>query len=140
MTGRDQGNAFAYEFGNHVNHELVDLSRVEKRRNDAIATHHPDIFPLFLPQTNCEFFYWFVYELHARRSCRLHRSACEDVVLNSWIEGRAGHASLLEVERHIACLPAPQDCVDRFIERTHAVVAFGTRTIEPVDRAIGPRK
>jgi hypothetical protein len=30
-----------------VNHELVDLPFIEKRRNDAGATHHPDVFSLF---------------------------------------------------------------------------------------------
>jgi hypothetical protein len=30
-----------------MNHELVDLSLVEKRRNDTSATYHPDVFPLF---------------------------------------------------------------------------------------------
>jgi hypothetical protein len=44
----------------------------------------------------------------------------------------------LKVERHVARLPAPQDGVDRFIKRTHAVVALGMRTIEPVDGAVGP--
>jgi hypothetical protein len=29
------------------------------------ATHHPDVFPLFLPQTGCERFDWFAHELHA---------------------------------------------------------------------------
>jgi hypothetical protein len=40
-------------------YELVDLALVEKRRNDASATHHPDVFPLLLPQTSCERFDWF---------------------------------------------------------------------------------
>ena len=43
----------------------------------------------------------------------------------------------MKVERHIACLSAPQDRVDRFIELTHAVVALRTRTVEPVDGAVG---
>ena len=32
----------------------------------------------------------------------------------------------------------PTGRVDRFIERTHAVVALGTRTVEPVDGTVGP--
>ena len=36
----------------------------------------------------------------------------------------------LDVERHVVGFPAPQDRVDRFIERTH--------TVEPSDRAIKP--
>ena len=64
--------------------------------------------------------------------------ACENVILDPGIRGRPGRAFLLKVERHIVCLPAPKDRVDRFIERTHAVVPLRTRTIEPVDRAIRP--
>ena len=119
-----------------MNYELVDLSFVEKRRDDASTTHHPDVFPLSLPQAGCERFDGFAYELHARSRWRLQETACEDIVLNLRIEGRPGHAFLLKIERHIACLPAPQDRVDRLIERTHAVVALRTRTIEPVDGAI----
>lgn len=48
-TGRDQWNAFTYKRGDYVNHELVDLPFIEKRRNDASATHHPDVFSLLLP-------------------------------------------------------------------------------------------
>src|SRR6266850_2204306 len=108
--GRDQWNAFAYKFGNHVNHELVDLSFVEKRRNDASATHHPDVFPLFCPQTGCERFDRFVHEFHARRRCRLRQTACEYIVPDSCIEGR----------------------------RSHAIVTLRTRTVEPVEGAIEP--
>src|ERR1700730_12816319 len=74
-AGRDQWNAFAYKRGNHVNHELVDLSFVEKRGNDASPTHHPDVFPLSLSKTVRERFDWFVYELYAFGRCRLHRTA-----------------------------------------------------------------
>src|SRR6266850_2837487 len=136
--GRDQWNAFAYKFGNHVNHELVDLSFVEKRRNDASATHHPDIFPLSRPQTGCERFDRFVHELHARRRCRLRQTTCEYIVPDSCIEGRRSHALLLKVERHIARLPAPQDRIDRFVKRIHAIVTLRTRTVEPVEGAIEP--
>ncbi len=48
----------------------------------------------------------------------------------------AGDGSGLQIERHIACLAAPEDRVDGFIERTHAVVALRTRTVEPVDGAV----
>ena len=34
-----------------MNDELIDLVFIEKRRNDARATHHPDVFPLFRPQS-----------------------------------------------------------------------------------------
>jgi hypothetical protein len=44
----------------------------------------------------------------------------------------------LKLKQHIASLPAPQDRVDRFIERAHAVIALGTRTVEPVGGAVGP--
>src|SRR3954452_25609266 len=63
----------------------------------------------------------------------------EDIILDACIEGRSGRAFLLETERHIACLPAPQDRVDRLVEGSHAIVAFRTRAVEPVDRAVGPR-
>ncbi len=120
-----------------MNHKIVDLSFVEKRRNDASSTHHPDVFPLVLPQTGCERFDGFAHELHARRRWRLQESAGEDIVFNSCIEGRPVHAFLLKFERCVVCLSAPQDRVDRLIECTHAVVALRTRTVEPVDGAVG---
>jgi hypothetical protein len=67
-------------------------SLVEKRPNDASATHHPDVFSLFFPQTDCERFDWFLHEFHARRRRRLQRIVCEDIVLNFGIKGRPGHA------------------------------------------------
>jgi hypothetical protein len=68
----------------------------------------------------------------------LRQTACEDVVLNFCIEGRPGYALLLKVDRHIARFPAPQNRIDRFIERTHAVVALRTRTVEPVGGSVTP--
>jgi hypothetical protein len=59
-----------------------------------------------------------------RLNWRLQETACEDIVFNSCIEGRPSHAFLLKVERHIACLPAPQNHVDRFIERTHSLGTY----------------
>ena len=53
-----------------MNPELVDLSFVEKRRNDPRATHHPDVLPFFLPQTGCERFDGFAHELNAGRRRR----------------------------------------------------------------------
>ena len=94
-------------------------------------------FPFFFLQTGCERLDGFAHELHARRRRRLRETACEDIVFNSCIEGRSGHAFLLKIDRHIACLPAPQDRVDRFKEFTHAVVALRTWTVEPVDGAVG---
>lgn len=94
-------------------------------------------FPFF-PQTGCERFDWFLHEFHARRRRRLQRIVCEDIVLNFGIEGRPGHAFFLKVECHVARPPAPQDRVDRLIKRIHAVVALRTRTVEPVDGAVGP--
>jgi hypothetical protein len=64
-----------------VNHELVALSFVEKRRNDASATQHPDVRSLFLPQAGGERFAWFIDEFDARGRCRLRLTACEDIVL-----------------------------------------------------------
>ena len=95
-------------------------------------------FPFFLAQTGGECLDGFVDELHACGRWRSRRIVCEDIVLDAGIEGRPGHAFLLIVERHIVGLAAPQDGVDRFIERTHAVVALGTRALEPVDGAVGP--
>ena len=111
MARRDQWNAFADKCRNHMNDELVDLSFIEKRRNDASPTHHPDVFPLSLSQTSCERFDGFAHEIHARGRWRLQETACEDIVFNSCIEGRPGHAFLLKVERRLVCLPAPQDWV-----------------------------
>ena len=67
------------------------------------------------------------------------QTACENVVLNSCVEGRPAHAFLLKLNRHIARLPAPQDCIDRLIERVHAVVPLRTRTVELVERAVASR-
>ena len=106
--------------------------------NDASATHHPDVFPLFLPQTGYERFDRFGHELHARGRSRWRQNACEDIVLNSCIEGRRGRVFLLRIERHIVRFSSLQDRVDRFIERTHSVVALRTRTVEPVNGAVGP--
>jgi len=65
------------------------------------------------------------------------RVAGEDIVVDFRIEGRSGYASLLKVERQVACLPAPQDGVNRFVKRTHAIVSR-SRTVEPVEGAFGP--
>src|SRR5271157_1324517 len=137
-AGRDQGDSFAYNRGNHVKDELVDLSFVEERRDEASATHNPDVFSLVLPKTGCKRFDWFVDELHPRRGCRWQRTAREHVVLDFWIKGRPGYSLLLKVQGHIARLPAPEDGIDRLIEHTHTVVALRTRTVEPVHRAISP--
>jgi len=120
-----------------MNHELVDLSFVQKRRNDASPAHHPDVFPFSRLQAGCEPFDWLVHEHYTLGRCRLHQTSCEDIVFDLCIEGCPGHAFLLKVERHIACLPAPQDRIDRFVERTHTIVALGTRPVEPVDRTVG---
>jgi hypothetical protein len=95
-------------------------------------------FPFCSRRAGCERFDRFVHELHTRLRWRLWQAACEDIVLNSCIEGRPADAFLLEVERQIARLPAPQDRVDRFIERTHTVVALGTRAVKPIGGAVGP--
>src|SRR4029453_236098 len=100
-SGRDQWNTFTYERGNHVNHELVDLSFIEKRRNNSRATHHPDVLSLLPPQTSRECFDGFVDELYSRRKHRRQRTARKNIILNFGIKGRAAHASLLKVERHI---------------------------------------
>ena len=79
-------------------------------------------FPLFPRETHCKRFDWFVHELHARRGCRLQHALRENIVLNSCIEARPGHAFF--VSRALCRrFSAPQDRVDRFIERTHTVVA-----------------
>src|SRR5882724_11454061 len=134
--GRNQGNTFADKRRHHANHELVDLPRVEKRRNNPSPTHDPDVFSLFLPQTAGKRLNRLVHELYARRRRGLRRIVREDKVLNSCIEARPGHAFLLKVERHVARLPAPQDRVNRSIERIHAVVVLRAWTVEPVERAV----
>ena len=61
MARRDQWNPFANKFRNHVNHELVDFAFVQKRRNDASATHPPDVLTFLYLQVGCESFNWRVH-------------------------------------------------------------------------------
>src|SRR5271157_6405637 len=86
----------------------------------------------------CERLGWLAHEFDARWRRRLRLTAGEDIVLNFGVEGRPGYAFPLKVERHVVRFPTPQDCVDRFVKRTHAVVTFRRGTVEPVDGAVEP--
>src|SRR5947209_12425307 len=136
MARRDQRNPFADEFGNHVNHELVNRTCVEKRGNDAGATHHPNVLSLFLLQSGSKAFEWFAHELDARRCLQLRGIACEHVILDSCIEDRPGATLLLEIQRDIVRLSTPQNRINRLIERAHAVVTLGSWPVEPIDTAV----
>jgi hypothetical protein len=75
MTRREQRNALADQDRNYMNDEFVDLAFIEKRRNDAGASHHPDVLSFFRPPSGCEGFDWFVHKLHAGGRGRFHPSA-----------------------------------------------------------------
>jgi len=138
VAWRDQRNAFADHHRDYMDDELVDLIFVEERGDDARAAHDPDVFSFFRAQTGGEWLDGFVHELHAGWRGPLRRMVSENVVPDFGIEVRAGHASLLIVERHVAGFAAPQNRVNGFVEIAHAVVAFGARAVEPVNAAVGP--
>src|SRR6266542_3504288 len=138
MARGDQWYAFADERWNDVNNELIDLTFVEKGRDDSAATHHPDVFSFCGAQTLGEFFDWLLHELETGRNLP-RRSAREDVIPNTAVGFRAIFAFLLKPQHHIVRLPAPNDRIDRTIELAHAVVAGSPRPIQPIDSTIRSR-
>src|SRR5215813_15092970 len=65
MARRDERHTLADEYRNHVNDELVDGPGIEKRCDDAAATHHPDVFAFLSAQTLHEIPERFFDELEA---------------------------------------------------------------------------
>src|SRR5581483_7061505 len=90
-------------------------------------------------QAGCEVTYRFVDKFDSRGRCRFGQRARKDVIFHLRIEGGAGHAFFLELERDFEGLSSPEDGVDRVVELSHAIAAFWAGTVEPVYGAVGAR-
>ncbi len=133
----NEGDAFADEDGDDVDAELVDFALVQEGGDDFAAAHHPDIFAGLDAQALGEWFDWLVDEFEGRQR-GFARVAGKDVVLDFGAEA-GGLKALLHAhfEALGVSLVAPEDGVDGFEEGKIAVIAFGARTVEPGDVAIG---
>ena len=137
MARLHKGNAFADEDGDDVDAELIDFACVQKRGDDSAAAHHPDAFAGLGAKALGEWFDWLVDEFKGGQWL-LARLAGKDVVLDFRAEAEGLHVlPHAHLEALSVRLVAPEDGVNGFEEGGVSVIAFGARTVEPGDVAIG---
>ena len=138
MARRHEWNALADERGNDMDVELVDLVSVEKGGNQLAAAHHPNVFSRRGTETSRKCLHRLGHEFDA--PCRPFRWLPREHVMR---ELRVEHplflAFLLVIGKNpVVSFAAPQDRVNRGVERVHAVIEFAGSSIQPFDITVWP--
>ena len=126
----DPRDTLADHLGNYGDDEFIHLSAVEKSRDGFGASHQPYVLASFGAQAIGEGGDWFIddQQVWARG---LGQRSREYVVLLAGIG--IGHPV---TDGKVVGLPSNNGGANRAIESAHAVVPFGARTLEPVDRTV----
>src|ERR1051325_3641397 len=136
MSRRDQRDTFTNYDRDNVNDEFVDLAGVEKGRNDFAAAHHPDIFAWHRAQLFGEISDWLIDNVKTRRMA-LRWAVGEDIISDARSVRR--DAAFVHLLAGSVGFAAPQNRVDGFEERSHAVIAGSARPVKPIDVAVSTR-